>query len=266
MTNKVNKDLIVILSLLLALPLSFQLDKSNAAAEGITDFENTTTYASFSSSTVPQQQPSLKLLPVDEASQDPAFEKFRDQLLTAAYNHDRTFVKSVLDKHILNSLGGSGGIKEFEERWNLDRGGDELWITLTQILSQGGSFSDEQGERQFCAPYVNSKWREVYSLLPSESDPSDFEVIIGSKVDLRAAPSEESRILTTLSYDVVRVLSHYPPRSYNAENNPQWVKISTITGTQGYIETKDIKSPSDHYACFKKVGLSWRMIALAAGE
>ena len=80
----------------------------------------------------------LKLLPVDEASQDPSFERFRMRLLAAAKNHDTAFILSILDQHILNSLGGSGGVKEFKEQWKLDETGDEFWNTLIAVLTKGG--------------------------------------------------------------------------------------------------------------------------------
>jgi len=207
----------------------------------------------------------LKLLPVDEASQDQSFAKFRDRLLTAAKNRDIAFILSVLDPHILNSLGGSGGVKEFREQWNLDEGGGELWNTLVTVLENGGSFSEEEGNKQFCAPYVSSKWKDIYELLPKDSDTSDYQAIVNSNVDLRSGPDVNSALVATLSYDVVNVISNSESHERAVEGS-YWVKIRTMTGTIGFVNSSNIRSPSDYNACFTKVGSQWLMMSLAAGD
>jgi hypothetical protein len=263
MFRRSKEELLLILSLLLSL-IGCQNGRHDVVGV-IPKAAETRHGAPVSDSASVRQQVQLKLIPVDEASQDPSFKKFRDRLLAAAKNHDKAFILSILDKHILNSLGGSGGIKEFEERWNLDQGGDELWDTLITVLSNGGSFSNYQGKKQFCAPYVTSKWRDIDEQLPKDSDPSDFQAIIHDNVDLRSTPNSDSPRITTLSYDIVRVISNSRTTD-NPAKDSNWVKVSTLTGTAGYVDSKNIRSPSDYYAYFTKVGPSWVMTALAAGD
>lgn len=212
-----------------------------------------------------RQERELKLFPVDDASQDRSFEHFRNALLAAARNRDSPFILGVLDQHILNTLGGSGGIEEFKAQWKLDTGADELWNTLITVLTNGGSFSNYQGKKQFCAPYVSSKWEDVVSKLPSEADPSEYAAIIQPKVDLRAEPASDSSVIRTLSYDVVRVLD----ASRSGETSPevsQLVKVQTLTGVEGYVNANSIRRPSDYRACFNKVDSKWVMTLFAAGD
>ena len=188
------------------------------------------------------------------------------RLLAAAKNHDTAFILSILDQHILNSLGGSGGVKEFKEQWKLDETGDEFWNTLIAVLTKGGSFSESDGKKEFCAPYVTSKWKDIYVKLPTGSDPSDYQAIINNNVGLRAEPNPNSSLIATLSYDVVRVLSDLEPSAESKTAGLQWVKISTFDGKVGYVDSTNIRSPSDYYACFQKVGSTWVMTTLAAGD
>ena len=212
------------------------------------------------------QQTELKLLPIDEASQDPSFEKFRNKLVAAAKDHDANSILSVLDPHILNSFGGSGGIKEFRAQWKLDEPRSEFWNTLITVLRMGGSFSNNEGKKEFCAPYVSSKWQDIISRLPTNSDPLEYVAITNNDVEVRAEPNMNSSIVGTLSYDVVKVVSDRRSRIEINEEDSKWVKIMTLHGTVGYIAAENTRSPSDYHACFKKVGSGWLMTALAAGD
>lgn len=263
MSAKMNLEL---LSILVTLALLLGCDRagnstSNTAAA--TSRSSQPPAASKNISTADQSV--LKLLPVDDAAHDHSFVSFRDRLLTAARNRDSAFILNILDPHILNSFGGSGGVEEFKEQWKLNAGGNKLWSTLVTILENGGSFSNDHGKKQFCAPYVTSKWRDIQQQLPKNSDASDYQVIIHSDVALRSGRSVDASLLTTLSYDVVKVISD-SATTESEEESSQWVKTSTLAGTVGYVASTDIRSPIDYYACFQKIGSKWVMTALAAGD
>jgi hypothetical protein len=212
------------------------------------------------------QRAELKLLPTDDASQDPSFELFRQNLLTAAKNHDVNSILGILDHNVMNNLGGNGGIQEFKEQWKLDKPNSELWNTLSAVLTMGGSFSDNEGTKEYCAPYVSSKWSEVVNRLPEGSDPLDYAVITGSNVGLRKEPSMNSPILDNLSYDVVQLADNDGTRRETAPKNVGWVKIVTLRGVMGYVSGTDIRGPGDYHACFRKNGSRWLMTALLAGD
>src|SRR5437588_11147037 len=74
---------------------------------------------------------SIKLLPVDEGSQDPSFADFRDKLLTAVNSHDAAFVLNILDGNIINGSDTERGVREFKNHWQLDQRESKLWEILT---------------------------------------------------------------------------------------------------------------------------------------
>ncbi|MGH7591570.1 MAG: hypothetical protein ACREL2_09030, partial [Gemmatimonadales bacterium] len=90
------------------------------------------------------------LLPVDEARRDPSLTVFRAKLVRAVETRDTAFVLSVLAPNVTNSFGGDGGVDEFRHRWQLAAGGPQLWATLHDILTHGGSFLNDS---LFEAPY-----------------------------------------------------------------------------------------------------------------
>lgn len=208
----------------------------------------------------------IKLYPVDEGSQDRSFEVFRQRLLEATRKRDSNFILSILDLHIKNSFGGDGGVDEFKEQWKLDQTDSELWEELIAILSNGGSFMNSDGEEIFCAPYVYSQWEKVANQLPDSEGTPDYVVIIGENVDMRREPSPSASIIATLSYNVVKVDYDDSVTDKDDTNHFAWIKITTLSGKQGYVAGKYVSSPSAYRACFKKEGEKWVMTALVAGD
>jgi Bacterial SH3 domain len=211
-------------------------------------------------------QQEIKLYPVDEGFQDRSFEIFREQLLEASRKHDSKFILSILDPDILNSYGGDGGVEEFKVLWKIDQSDSKLWSVLSNILRMGGSFENEGGEKRFCAPYVSSRWREVISQLPTNSDPLDYEAIIENNVDIRAAASSTAPVVASLSYDIVKVYAKSSVYDPTLIDSYTWLKIATVNGKEGYVSDKYTRSPSDYHACFKKRADKWVMTALVAGD
>jgi len=216
----------------------------------------------FASETRVAAQP-IKLFPVDEGLKNPSFADFRDKLLTAVKNHDTEFVLSVLDRNIINGSDTEPGIKEFRTQWQLDQREGKLWETLLTILTMGGSFRAIEGNQEFCAPYVTSKWPTIVSQLPAGADPLDYQVIIAKDVAMKAEPNSTAATLGTLTYDVVKVNSLAPTPEIKSLC---WMRITTLTGQEGYVPDKYIRSATDYHACFKRVGSKWYMTELAALE
>jgi hypothetical protein len=208
----------------------------------------------------------IKLLPTDDASQDPFFAEFRNQLLKAARNHDVNFVISILDPNVKNGSDTERGITQFKNQWQLDQRDSRLWEVLTTILAMGGSFRANDGAREFCAPYVTSKWPAVVSQLPQRADPLDYQVITDNEVAMKSQPNSSATTLAVLSYDVVKVSSASVATTPSSGNSSNWMKITTLAGQDGYVPDKYVRSATDYHACFKKVDAKWFMNELAALE
>ena len=192
-----------------------------------------------------------RLPPIDEASKDPSFLKFRDGLLQAVNRHDASHVLSILDPAIRNSFGGDGGIAEFKEMWKPENADSELWDVLRFILTHGGAFSDGT----FVAPYIFSSFPER----PDDDESFRYGAVVEDNVILRSKPDANALAAATLSYHVVKQLDE--------DGLPEgWIKVATTDGTTGYLPAKLYRNIVDYRAIFAKKNGGWRMQMLLAGD
>lgn len=207
----------------------------------------------------------VKLYPVDEAYKDPSFKLFRDRLIAALKRRDRRFLLSILDAKILNSFGGDGGVKEFIEHWKLNAPNSRVWTELLTILSLGGSFADDQGQKIFEAPYVSSRWDTVEAKMPNVFDVFSCGAVIGRKIQMHSRPDSTAPVLALLSYEVLHA-DYERSMLDEATERYRWVKVKTFKGHEGYVRGDQIRSPIDYRAGFKKVRGKWMMYFLVAGD
>jgi len=206
----------------------------------------------------------IKLYPVDEAAKDASFKRFRDRLIVALNKRDRKFLLSILHPKIQNSFGGDGGIKEFVTDWKLNSPTSKVWTELLTVLSLGGSFGEDNGQKIFEAPYVTSRWDSIMNKLP-DADAFTHSAIIAARVPVYSKPDAAGRAVVFLSYDVVEVDNE---RSiWKGEHEELlWVKIKTPKGQEGYVKADKIRSAVDYRAYFKKVRGKWMMYVFSAGD
>ena len=193
-----------------------------------------------------------KLLPVDEAAQDPAFFVFRARLLEAVSKKDSSYLLTVVSPSIQNGFGGDNGIAEFRKGWKPERADSELWPTLARILSQGGSFQDKD---TFAAPYYFSRFPEKY-------DAFEHGVIVGENVRVRQQPSTDGQIVASLSFDVIKV-NDWAARKSGTQN---WIQVELTGGGRGYVAEDFIRSPIGYRAIFTRKGGRWELTALVSGD
>ena len=201
----------------------------------------------------------VRLLPVDGAGKDTSFAAFRKELREAVRRRDSPFVMSVVDPKIEMGFDGNAGIKDFKKVWKPERKESDLWPVLDQILGMGGTFEKSNGRREFCAPYVTSRF-------PAGFDEFESGAITGKDVCLYARPQAGAPVLGTLSYDVVKVLDWSGERSQKATTKDRWVLIRTPQGRRGYVRHEFVRSPVDFRAYFAKVNGRWMMVGLIAGD
>jgi hypothetical protein len=200
-----------------------------------------------------------RLLPVDEASKDPSFLRFRTGLSRAVERRDAAFVIRALDPNITNSWGGDGGIAEFKNTWKPERPDSELWPTLGRVLGMGGSFAPDD-PKAFWAPYVFSKF-------PEDLDAFDYAAVVSRSVTLRSNPSPGAAPVATLSYHLVKVHNDDPAFWHSERGEPEWYKVSTLGGLNGFLPSASVRFAIDYRAGFKKGAKgTWRMDHLVAGD
>ena len=196
-----------------------------------------------------------RLSPIDEASKNYEFQKFREQIQIAVANKDLEFIKEHIDKNIKNTFGGNDGVEEFLEQWKLHANPEKssLWYELGEVLRLGGTFSNKE-KSSFIAPYVHSTF-------PDNCDPFTYGAIVGKNVNLRVKPGTDSEDITKLTHDIVEIIDH-------GQDTNGWRKIKLANGTKGYVAKRYLRSPIDYRGEFSKSKVDgiWRLTIFVAGD
>lgn len=215
--------------------------------------------ALFIALAAPALAEATRLKPVDQASQDPSFVAFRATLLEAAKRRDAQAVLSVVDAKIINGFGGQDGITNFRKQWKPENPGSPLYDTLIRMLSLGGTWSDVDGRKEFCAPYV-------FSAFPQDMDAFTHVVVIADGASLLSRPASGAPAVARLSYDILAI---DPLKSIEVKGSPgkySWYRAKRADGKAGFVQARYVRSPIDYRAYFARVGGQWRMRVLVAGD
>jgi hypothetical protein len=199
----------------------------------------------------------VKILPVDEAAQEPKFLEFRDNLLSAVRRRDIDAVVAVAAEDIKLSFGGGYGRDQFRQNLVADDNGEggSYWEELEWALKLGGVFNGDPGGdhgRQFCTPYVSCTGPHQCS----DCDPFETLVAVSDRAPVYATADSDAAILTHLSYDVVTLVDYGSPRR----------RIRLADGRTGYVAFPDFRSPIGFRAHFEKREGRWQMRIFIAGD
>lgn len=197
----------------------------------------------------PAASAQLSLQPADEAASQPEFFTFRAHLQAAIARRDASAVLAVLHKNIRNSFGDDGGIEKFREKWKPEERDSALWKELGTVLALGGTF---EGEAQFVAPYVYSRW-------PEQVDAFENVAIVGANVRVREAPRYDAATVGVLSFAVVPLLQ-------SRKGHEGWTAIRLPDGRAGYVLSQYARSPIDYRGIFQRIDNRWKLTAFVAGD
>jgi len=203
----------------------------------------------FLAAPVPAEE--LKLYPVDEAAEDPAFLAFRADLQAAIRRRDLEAVVAVASDDIKLSFGGSYGRRTFRD-WLVEDGMDpgiSYWQELERAVSLGGLF---EGPESFCTPYVFCL--EIPGC--DTCDPYETLIAVSARAPVYGAPDRDAEVVVYLSYSVVHILDHGHP----------WQRIALPGGGAGYVTAPEFRSPIDYRARFEKRAGRWQMTLFIAGD
>ena len=200
-----------------------------------------------------QTAPVVRLYPVDDTARDPGFHSFVKRLRSAVEARNTTALRKLVDPEVVTGRAEHDtGWAKFAAKWRPDDANSTLWSALSDLLALG--FIKEQ-QSLFVSPYL--VWR-----FPRELNRATHLVVIRDKAALRAAPSVRASAAAWLSFDVVQRLGQ--PES--GEGLGQWVRVSTIDGQTGYLNTKDVMSPLMPRAQFGMRQGRWLLIALEGDD
>jgi hypothetical protein len=181
--------------------------------------------------------------PKDESGRDKTLAAFFVKLKDILKRKDRDALLALLDPNVdigVRDMTGSGA---FYTAWALGDRDSSVYGVLSQILSLPGAWVDSQ----YCGPYVSV-------LFPKDLDRSKHHVALNFDTRLRATPSATGKVVATLAYEIVEVL----------ERQPEWTKVRTVSGQEGYIQIAYLYSPAGYRACFSKSAEGkWQIQSLA---
>jgi hypothetical protein len=229
-----------------------------------------------------------RLMPIDEARENPSFYSFREKLLSAIASQDTAFLIDCTNRDIQ-----MGPDKErFAKRISLEMGLDSatiakafsyimdgyldnrkgrrlfvqvwfpgwvnplmmsFWPILKDVLTMGGTFVDRD-HTIFRAPYVWATWpwnSDYYFAVTAESAP------------LYADSFSTDVAIDTLSYDLLffgnneTIIGGSPSRFYN---------VRTAQGKEGAIERKYVRSPFGAKAEFRYLDGRWQMVLFSTSN
>jgi hypothetical protein len=193
------------------------------------------------------------LKPFDEAPKDPAFEKFRTELLEIVRKRDLSSFQEHLHPEIKMSLGDGTGIPAATA---IMREEPSRWETLERILQQGGKFKTFDGPNgpttMFFAPYT-------YFADLDGVDPFHVAVVTGQRVSVRESKSVSAPVIARLSHEVVYAF----PRRTGEES---WIRIRTPNDQVGYVRNESIAWPTDFRAVFALHEGEWTLRVFLAGD
>lgn len=196
-----------------------------------------------------QTVPVVRLYPVDDSARDPAFHSFVKRLRSAVEARNTNALRKLVDPEVVTGPAEDDtGWAKFAARWQPGDPNSNLWSALSDLLDLG--FIQEHPSL-FVSPYL--VWR-----FPRELDRATHLVVIRDQAALRTAPSSRASVAARLSFDVVRKLG--TPES--GEGLGLWVRVSTIDGRTGYLNTKDVMSPLMPRAQFGIRHGRWLLVAL----
>ncbi len=197
--------------------------------------------------------------PIDEAKKDASFLAFRTKLIAAAKRRDAKHILSVVDPDIRNTFGEDDGIRYFKKTWKIEDPKSEFWNEFLPVITNGGTFSKEDGGKMFSAPYT-------FNGFPEDLDSFTYSAIFGNNVNLREKADLNAKIAARLSYNVVKVDFENSVEKSGKAGDYTWLKVETLGGKKGFVKAEFVRSPIDYRAGFEKKGGKWKMIYFIAGD
>ena len=203
-----------------------------------------------------------KAYPVDEGASDPAFAKFRTELLDAIVRRDVDGVVAAAAKDVMLSFGGHAGRDDFrgfltlsekdladEFKHEAAERRESYWDGLEEVLRLGGRFT---APGTFEAPYT---WTVK---LDDTSDPFRTFFAMGDGIPVRDRPSRFGNVVSTLDHDILETVD-------GGEGTP-FLNVKLPGGGTGFVARQDLRSAVDFRAIFRKRDGRWEIDMFIRGD
>jgi hypothetical protein len=197
----------------------------------------------------------LRLAPMDEGPQDASFQKFREGLKAVVVRKDAPALLKIVAPNIQNSFGGDNGLANFKKMWKPQDPKSDVWPVLQLVLQMGGNFDSKT---EFSAPYV-------YSAFPNDVDSYTAVVVTAPGAVMRDKPTADASIVRKLDFDILTPANAAKKLQHEA-GPADWLEVKDAAGKRGFVLQRDVRSPIDFRAGFKKTKGRWVMTDLVVGD
>ena len=197
-------------------------------------------------------------LPPPKENFDAEFTTFYNEFAAAVGKKDMRFIDGILDDEVMSSFGGDPGKEYFHTYWD----SQNLWAVLDEIVALGGVYYPKTSkdypsyEKFFVAPYTFQ--RDFEGL-----DGYGFYVVIDKGVPVYKEEDAESEVVTKLDY---RILEFHHSDAFWDKGPEDFVSVTTLSGSTGYIQKKFLRSPIDYRLCIEQKDGEWKLLWLIAGD
>jgi hypothetical protein len=192
-----------------------------------------------------------RIPPTDHCASDRSFVAFRGALGAAIARRDAAFILAVAADDIEFSFGDAPGKAGFARAWGLaNPATSRLWRELGAALRLGCARDDGNG---YWAPSMS-----VIGNVDLGEDEGLLMVAVAPGAALRAGPSDTSRLVARLRWDVVRLDA--------PDVHGHWIPATLADGRRGYVRPALFRGFGDYRAVFEKRRGRWRMTAFVAGD
>ncbi len=189
-----------------------------------------------------------KLLPGDTTDRAPKYAAFRSLLLDAISKKDANFFRT-------RSQGAKvsfGLPTTLDEQFNLDDPNDRFWKIVSRMVNLGGTYQD--GTREDPAGYVQYPY--VSTRFPEKYDPFTHVAVVGREVNVRAEPSPDSKVVGTVSYEILEQLDH----------GQDWRQVKVSDKVTGYINSEYVYGPTDYRMILSNAKGRWMIELFIEGD
>ena len=209
-------------------------------------------------------------LPRNESDQDPTLAVFVKDLMTAIEKRDATWIYSRLDPDVISTYGDEQTVDVFKTYWDIENDSTNFWAYIKRVVDMGGVFlhdtADQTGKFEFVFPYV-------YDIdMSLEDDYYLLGAITGKNVNLRAAPTTQSKVITQLSHHVIYYIYDEDDGNIevplNVHGEPEWYHITTYDKKYtGWVNWQYVYSPmGPRLFLYKNPKGAWKISAFVAGD
>lgn len=187
-----------------------------------------------------------KWAPQDTCAEVEGADEFRTRLAAAVKARDIDGVVALAADDVKLDFGGGGGSADLRKRLADPSLG--LWGELDALMALGCSANDQGG--------ITIPW--FFDQDIGNADPYFAMIVTGEDVPLLERPDPASKVVSTISWDLVEIASLNPESAYQ--------QVEFGDGKVGFIATDKLRSLIDYRLTASSRNDRWRIISFVAGD